>query len=200
MSEVAVFGGTFNPVHLGHTEIVNAVIETGLFDKVFIIPTNVPPHKECTSLAGNSDRLNMCRIAFKDLKNVYVSEIETNREGKSYTFDTVTMLKAQYPSDNFTIVCGGDMAVSLESWYRYPELKSLVSFLFINRSNISGSEFMYYAEKIRNDGAVIKILDAEISDISSTSVRNKIKNGESVSDLLCPAVSDYIKSRGLYKD
>ena len=102
MGIVAIFGGTFNPIHSGHREIINHLSNTPNVDKVIIIPTKIPPHKETDILADSQDRLNMCSIIASKYNNVEVSDIELLRYGKSYTIDTILTLQEEYNDQKFT--------------------------------------------------------------------------------------------------
>ena len=99
MAAIGVFGGTFNPPHLGHLRLVRRFADRLSMSKVLIIPTYMPPHKQTGELASKEDRLNMCRLMFSCDDRFKVSSIETDRGGKSYTYDTLKELKGLYPND-----------------------------------------------------------------------------------------------------
>ena len=117
---IAIYGGSFNPPHCGHVEAAYAVSERLKPDKMLIIPASIPPHKE---LAGGSpepaERLELTKLAFADIPNAEVSDIEILREGKSYSADTLEQLMQLYPGAEFTFVMGSDMLFSFEEWYRF---------------------------------------------------------------------------------
>ena len=98
--KTGVFGGTFNPVHKGHIMLAEYCMDSVRLDRIIMIPTAVPPHKISKNLASENDRLNMCELACKGKKNFSVSDIEIKRQGKSYTYETVTQLKEIYPDDH----------------------------------------------------------------------------------------------------
>ena len=122
---IAIYGGSFNPPHLGHAEAARTVYEELRPDIFFIIPDNIPPHKE---QAGNSptavQRLELCRLAFAEIPGALVSDIETSREGKSYSADTVRLLRERYPEDELLLVIGTDMLLSFQEWYQFEYLLS----------------------------------------------------------------------------
>ena len=191
MDNVAVFGGTFNPFHNGHLEIIKALISLNMFDKILVIPTNIPPHKNAPMLASGEDRLAMCFLALKDFMNVEVCDIELRRNGPSYTIDTVCELKKLYNA-NVHVVCGGDMITTLYSWKSYNELIKSAKFVAFRRVGTDNSEFDLAVDKIRLDGGFVTIIDTNITDVSSTEIRN----GDS--GKLPFAVNKYIKEKGLY--
>ena len=191
MDNVAVFGGTFNPFHNGHLEIIKTLVSLDAFDKILIIPTNIPPHKNAPMLASGEDRLAMCSLALKDFKNVEVCDVELRRNGPSYTFDTVCELKKLYNAD-IHVVCGGDMITTLYSWKNYSELIKSAKFIAFRRVGIDNSDFDMAVEKTRKDGGFVTVIDTDIVNVSSTEIRDGDSNDLPV------VVSEYIKEKGLY--
>ena len=108
---IGIYGGTFNPIHTAHVHLVREFIKRLSLDRVILIPTGTPPHKATHQLASGADRIEMCRLAAADIAEcpVTVSDIEVLRTGKSYTADTMTELKAQYPDDELFLLMGEDM-------------------------------------------------------------------------------------------
>ena len=107
--KIGIFGGTFNPVHQGHVHLAQQCVEELKLDKLLVIPTKQPPHKQVQELASGEHRAQMCRLAFAEIPQAQVSEMELHREGKSYTADTLTQLKQQFPQAQFYLIVGGDM-------------------------------------------------------------------------------------------
>lgn len=193
MSVIAVFGGTFNPFHIGHYEILKYVCELDFIDRVFLTPDKIPPHKSCDFLADDSDRIEMCRMVADEFDNCELCLIEFEREGKSYTVDTVKALNDKYPNDTFYWVIGGDMLVTLDKWYNWEELFSLVSFIVFNRADIQN--FDNHLNKMRGLGAKIHLMEQTITDISSTQLRS-----DTAKELLPPNIYNYITEKGIYND
>ncbi len=191
MDNVAVFGGTFNPFHNGHLEIIKALISLNAFDKILVIPTNIPPHKNAPMLASGEDRVAMCRLALAGYENVEVCDIELRRNGPSYTYDTVCELKKQFDAD-IHIVCGGDMITTLYSWKNYSDLLKSAKFVAFRRIGVDNSEFDSAVEKTLSDGGFVTVIDADITDVSSTEIRLGKDNN------LPDVVLQYIKEKGLY--
>lgn len=197
MGDIALFGGTFNPVHKGHTEIVSSVSELFFIEKIIIMPTFVPPHKTAHNLASEKDRLNMCRIAFDGIEKAEISDMEIKRKGKSYTILTVRELKKLYPDKKIYVVCGGDMAVSLKTWYCYDELIKTASFILLSRAGTDDVEFQNAVRSLKTDGANIYVLETEITEISSTQIRSNIKEAAQNGSIQSK-VFEYISKNNLY--
>ena len=191
MSNIAIFGGTFNPFHIGHYEMLTAVCELNFIDKVFVMPDKIPPHKEFDNVVDDIHRQNMCKLACEDFSKSQICLIEFERDGKSYTFDTVNLLKAKYVNDNFYIVIGGDMLSTLDTWYNWRELIKQVSFISFKREGLDNFKSSYL--RLKNSGADIILLEDKITDISSTKLRQKIDK-----NLLPPKVYEYITQKGIY--
>ena len=191
MDKIAVFGGTFNPFHNGHLQIIQSLIKLNAFKKIIVIPTNIPPHKTSSYLASGEDRLNMCKLALSSYTQVYISDIEILRDGPSYTYDTVCELM-KTEGDKICLVCGGDMISTLDTWYNYQELIKLVDIVAFKRIGTDDEAFYRTIDKIRLAGGVVSILEDEIIDISSTEIRdNKDFNVPDV-------VREYIVQKRLY--
>lgn len=189
--KIGIFGGTFNPVHKGHVNLAkNFRTELGL-DKLLVIPTAVPPHKEAESISSGEDRMEMCRLAFGDVAEV--SDVEIQRGGRSYTVETLTELKKIYKDDEFYFLVGSDMLLSFKRWYRWEDILSMCILCATDRD----------AEKTCLDadeelfGKII-FCDFPKTVVSSSEVREKISKGESVSELVPQEVEKYIREKGLY--
>ncbi len=199
--KIGIFGGTFNPPHLGHKKLVLDVKEAVGLDRVIIMPTFTPPHKTDKDLVSSRDRYNMCLAMFRE-DYFSVSDLEITREGKSYTYDTVCQLKEIYPDDELYLIMGSDMLLCFDRWYRYKDILSMVNLAVATREGSVKSEALsYYAENTLNlpYGKYI-LADVEPFECSSTFVRNKIINCDDVSAYLDAEVYAYIKSNELYKD
>lgn len=193
MGYTAIFGGTFNPFHNGHYEMLKALQNDSTIDEIWIMPDRIPPHKECDYLPLDSDRINMCEIMAKEFSKASVCLIEFEREGKSYSYDTVLELKGKHPEKNFVFVCGGDMFVYFPKWYRYEDLMKLLPFYVFSRVGTKAEEFDESFKQFKKMGMNIILNGSQISDISSTMFR---KSG--APSLLPKKIYDYIKERGIY--
>lgn len=198
MGKVVVFGGTFNPIHLGHIEIINKVLELGSFDKVIVMPTALPPHKISSDLACDADRFEMCKLATEGIEKVEVSDLELLRGGKSYTYDTLKHLKNTQPEIDISLVCGGDMIVTFKEWYRYEDVLKLADIIAVKRVGIDNDEFKEAVVDLINIGGVVDVLKGEICDISSTEIKKHIDNKDYLMRFLPEKVYNYIVNNNLY--
>ena len=195
MGLTAIFGGTFNPPHIGHYQMLKALDNRPEIEEIWLMPDKIPPHKVCDFLADDSDRIEMCRIIADDFKKVRLCLAEFEREGKSYTYDTVTEFRKRYPQREFTFVCGGDMLISFKEWYRYEELMKMISFTVFRRTDTDNAEFDRKAEELSEMGMKITVMSEIITSVSSTYIRN---NTEKSRELLPEKIYDYIKDGGIY--
>lgn len=186
-------------MHIGHIEIVDELLKCKMFDEIIIIPSYIPPHKECTELLNDNVRFEICKKVFADLKGVFISDIEIKRKGKSYTLDTLNELKKENPQSRFFVTVGGDMIMSLNTWYKFDELKKGCTFVAFNRAGIEARQFNKQIAFLKENGADIIVINKRISDISSTLIREKVKKGEDLSGLLPKAVIEYIDKNGYYR-
>ena len=119
---LGIFGGTFNPPHMGHIRLVTAIADKLQLDRVLIIPASVPPHKHVLNLARSRDRFEMCRLSFEGDRRFSVSDTELLRVGKSYTYDTLCEIKKKYPDAELFLIVGSDMLATFDEWYRYHDI------------------------------------------------------------------------------
>ncbi len=200
MKTLAVFGGTFNPFHIGHEQMLKAVCELDWVDKVLLIPSKIPPHKEVIFLASDEHRLNMCRLIADKYKKVTVSDIEITREGKSYTVDTLSCISEMYPKHKLALCVGGDMITSFTSWKEYKNILASSELIAFSRFGTEKDDFYNEIDSLRSEGAKIYIMDTVVEDISSTFIRNNI-NDRSVCEKYIPQkVLDYIFEKKVYND
>ena len=198
MGTIAVFGGTFNPIHLGHREIIEEILKIDEVEKVVVIPTKIPPHKTVNYMASESDRVEMCKLAIKGLSRVEISELELKREGKSYTVDTLKSISALYPDKDIAITIGADMVVTFDEWKDYKAIISSAKIITFSRV---GTDYADYADGLRflkDLGATLYTVDKKISNVSSSMVREALKSGNGVHNLLSEEVLKYIEENKLY--
>ena len=192
---ICVFGGTFNPFHIGHYEILKALQSDESVEKILLMPDRLPPHKTSEFLIDDETRIEMCRLASKDFPKCQLCLIEFEREGKSYTVDTVKLLKERYPHKDFAFAIGGDMFVSFKLWRKYEELIKMLSFFVFNRSATDLEEFHNVFEELTAEGMKIILKDEVIPAVSSTQLRRDFEKSK---DLLPEKVYYYLKDRGVY--
>ena len=181
--KTGLFGGSFDPVHLGHLAAAKRAKEALFLDRVIFIPSGQSPHK--TLSASPTDRFNMVSLATGGIPGFFVSDFETKKKTKCYSYETVAEFKRLYPSDELYFIIGDDEYSSFFSWYRPYELLSMCRFAVLTR----------HGAKIKEPFTGIKMPPVKIS---STEIREKISRGEDVSALLPDAANDYIKTHKLY--
>jgi nicotinate-nucleotide adenylyltransferase len=173
---VAIFGGSFNPPHVGHTEICRWLAGAGGFDEVWVVPCFVHPLGK--RLIPFDDRLKMCRLALAKLGlPIEILDVERELGGKSRTLRTVEELKRRHPSYRFALAVGGDIGEQEKHWHRFDRIAELVDIVRIPRGERS-----------------------HIPDMSSTELRRLIASGDRYNDMVEPEVADYIAKNNLYKD
>lgn len=193
---LAIFGGTFNPPHLGHVEAARACLRVLEPDLLLIVPDHLPPHKELPEgSAAPEQRLEMCRLAFAGLPRCEVSDLELRREGPSYTVDTLRQVQREQPRAALWLVVGTDMLMSFERWYCPGEIAAMARLAVVARSEEDRARIAAKAEDLRaRFGARIDLIDNRVVEVSSTALR-----GGGGGELLPPAVADYIRAHGLYR-
>lgn len=187
--KIGLLGGTFNPPHLGHLILAEQVGQQLGLDRVLFLPTNIPPHKEVEDLPSKEDRKNMVEKAIENNPLFGFDDVDLEREGKSYTYETMKRLYEKYPNAEFYFIIGGDMVENLPKWHKIEELRSMVQFVGVKRPG--------YA--IETNYPIIWV-DTPTTDISSTVIRKKIKEGCSVKYLVPEKTLDYIEQKRLYKN
>lgn len=185
MKKIGLFGGTFDPPHLGHMIMADEVKDALALDEIWFIPTYIPPHKNNIAISAQH-RINMLELAVDSRQGFKINPIEIERESTSYTIDTVKLLKQQYPDVQFYFIIGADMVEYLPKWHKIEELKKLITFVGISRE---GFEL--------NDDVIV--VESPKIDISSTMIREKIKHNKSFFYYVNSKVYKYIKEHQLYE-
>lgn len=204
MKRIAIFGGSFNPIHNGHLLVAQAVFESFGFDQVLLVPCQVSPFKQGQDgalLADASQRLDMLRLAVGSDSRFDICDIEAKRQGVSYTIDTVRQLMANYPDTAFSLVMGMDSLLDLYRWRQANELVSLCDIVTVQRPGcdvaLSPSDLHFpldVAEKILKN-----CMRGRLCDISSTEIRQRVAEGRSIRYLVPLAVEAYIIQNNLYR-
>ena len=204
--KIGIYGGTFNPPHLGHITAAKAVFELLKLDRLLLIPAGIPPHKampEGSASAGQ--RLEMTRLAGEQLDlggQVQVLDLELKREGRSFTVDTLETLKEQYPGDELWLLMGTDMFLTLQAWKDPEKILSLAGIAAFGRTEEDTEELFAvqreYLCKTYPQARIFTLTIPGVVEVSSTELRERLANGEG-SHLLAPAVYGYILREGLYR-
>lgn len=173
MKKLLVFGGTFDPPHIGHKNLLESVMKTG-FDSALVMPAACPPHKK----RENGDfekRFELCKKMFSDVSGVTVTDVENKREGANYTYDTLNILRQTYPDSKIYFLMGSDMLLYLEKWYRFEDILKSTPIIAAARSTDDVSKIEQYAKKLCDKyEADITVVPVDIIDISSTELRSEL--------------------------
>ena len=192
---IGVFGGSFNPVHNGHIKIAQEFIKAAKLDKLIVIPAGEPFYKFNTDMAPAKDRLNMCKIAFEGIADI--SDIEISQKGMSYTCDTLKAVKDMYPEGNIFMLCGSDVLNSINYWKNSEEIFNIAKICSFVRPGFDVNKAT--EEKIKDGIFDAVVFEADMPDISSTDVRERIKKGKYISSLVPPNIEKYIAENNIYK-
>lgn len=195
--KIGLYGGAFNPVHNGHLALAEHFKNALEFERLIFIPTHVPPHKSGDGLVSGEHRINMLSLALSGLEYCSVSDIEFRREGKSYTYDTVCELKKIYPDDEFFLIVGADQYFDFQKWYRADDILRQVTVCSAARENNQYRQMLEYKSKHDNMQNTV-VCNFDVTEISSSKIRNMISTGQSVSEFVPDSVLRYIKENNLY--
>ena len=200
MARIGIYGGTFNPPHIGHIRAAQYAIQALGLDRLLLIPDRIAPHKVIPSgTASPQQRLEMVRLAAKDIEKAQVLDLELQREGPSYTYQTILELKLQYPCDELVLLMGTDMFLSFMTW-KSPEIilthASLGVFYRGDRGETERIDAM--KAEMERDGHTVYLVDNPVVDISSTDLRRMLAL-HCAEPFLDPDVADYIRRHGLYE-
>jgi nicotinate-nucleotide adenylyltransferase len=222
---IGLFGGTFNPVHIGHLTVAKEVKDGFPLDTIIFFPSAIPPHKESESVVNADDRINMLNIAISStpdfLDSFAISDIELKRSGPSYTIDTVNEYQSKIEDDNqIYLIMGIDAFFEIDTWKSYMELFKIIPFIVLSRpengppfkgtklkplesfiqTNIS-ADYKYSSldgKYSHSENMPIYIYDVTPIHISATKIRKHVKNGMSIQSMVPQGVEEYIKVKGLY--
>lgn len=197
---IAMFGGSFNPIHNAHTTVAAAFIKKLKLDKLIFIPTAIPPHKSDAEIINAEHRFEMCRLAADTMKKADVSDIEIKRSGKSYTADTLKQLKELYPDSELYLITGADMFLTIQDWRNPEEIFSLAVICTVPRDDADYVRLRKHEIKLNTMGAKTVLYDIRRMDVSSTDIRKRIFNDEDISKFVDKKVANYIYSNYLYMD
>jgi len=190
MSKVGIFGGTFDPIHMGHLITAQSVKELRNLEKIIFIPAFISPHKSDAKTSSPSDRLNMIKLAVEGIPFFDYSDIEVKKGGVSYSIDTLRELKKQYTELEFII--GYDNIFTFHTWKEPDEILKMAKIIVLKRRSSHPPEFedKYYHQAI--------FVETRGIEISATDIRERVKNGLPINFLVPPDVMEYIYKQKLY--
>jgi nicotinate-nucleotide adenylyltransferase len=218
---LGLFGGTFDPIHVGHLRAALEVKHGFDLDQIVIIPAALPPHKKRGRVTDASDRLKMVELGVSGCSGLRVSDVELQRAGPSYSIDTINHFKASSDQDTeIFFISGLDAFLEIDTWKSYRDLLRQMAFIVIARPILDGSDISlrwkrledFIKAKISADYEFsdtpacfinantkpIYIFDVASLDISSTRIRELVKTGQPITYLVPETVENYVKNRGLY--
>jgi len=208
-----LFGGTFNPIHLGHLRGAEEIWQAFQLDEVIFVPSSIPPHKATEKVMEAKHRLEMVKLATSSNPHFSTSDLELSRPGRSFSVDTLRFFRERQ-EDAFFFILGGDAFAEIETWKDFQNLFSLCHFIVMVRpesqKNISSSpfpevlipDFRYHPEErawVHLSGHLVYFKEISFLDISSTLVRELIEKGETVRYLIPAEVVAYIQKYRLYR-
>ncbi len=197
--KIGIMGGTFNPIHFGHLLLGETAYEQFGLNEVLFMPTKNPYYKKLTNSVTEEDRVAMVRLAIKDNAHFTFSGEELDREGTTYTVETLTNLTRKNPDCAYYFIMGADSLYHIESWKDTETILRLAVILVAGRGDLSGS-LNSQIEYIENKyDACIHFLNSPSLEISSNDIRRRIREGESIRYLLPEKVAEYIYEHGLYR-
>ncbi|MEZ4891123.1 MAG: nicotinate (nicotinamide) nucleotide adenylyltransferase [Crocinitomicaceae bacterium] len=195
--KIGLYFGSFNPIHVGHLIIANHMVENTDLDQVWFVVSPHNPFKEKKSLLADHHRLALVKEAIDDNPKLRASDVEFHLEQPNYTVKTLMVLKENYPSHTFVLLMGEDNLASFHKWKNYEYI--LEHYQLFVYPRVHSEELTVAENNIATHPSVTLLKDVPIMNISSTFIRNGIKNGKDVRYLLTPPVAQYVDEMGFYK-
>ena len=207
IKRLGIFGGAFDPVHKGHTQSLKFINDLKIIDEVYVIPNFASPHDKDIRASG-SHRLKMLEMAFNEFENIKINEFELNNKKKSYSYETLNSFKQLFPDRHFSLIIGLDSLHSFTTWKNWEEILSLCSLLVLGRTlnqnkkldKALESRITLDIDDFFSEHGKIFRLGNDFINVSSSEIRKKIKNDESLEGLLDQNVQEYIQDMSLYKN
>lgn len=198
---IGILGGTFNPIHIGHLFMAeHARVEMEL-DMVLFIPTGVPYMKNSKEILPSDERMKMLELSIVSNPYFHTSDIEIKREGNTYTYETLEELHQLYPNAELFFLVGADCLFTIERWYQPQRIFDNCTLLAANRNDVPQKELSEKKQFLENRfHAKVVLLDVPQIDISSTKVRENVKQGKSIRYMVTNQVHDYILQNNYYRE
>jgi nicotinate-nucleotide adenylyltransferase len=210
---VGLFGGTFDPIHVGHVETALTARRSLGLDRVIVLPARVPPHRPLQPVASPYHRFAMAALAVNGIEGLAASDIDLRAPGPSYTADTLTRFQEQWALTRAQIffITGADAFAEIETWHRYPEVLDLANFVAVSRPGFPAEALRQRLPALapRMEAApgagtaespAIFLVNAPTPEVSSTDIRRRLRSGETLAGLVPAAVARHITQHGLYAD
>jgi len=216
--DAGLFGGTFNPLHNGHLEIIQYVKDHCGLDRIFLYPSALPPHKSSANLATARDRMRMVEDAVKDRPDIFASDVELQRQGPSFTIDTINAFKQACPDTTFHLLMGSDAFFDITTWKQNEKIFKTVPLIVMLRGERAGiAPIASYIDEQISKGYKLEVDDCFVPcfthkhlhpiricnvpriDISSTQIRTRVKLGQPLTGLVPEHVETLIRTKDLYR-
>lgn len=194
--KIAILGGTFNPIHLGHLTMAECVLNQTEMDRICFLPNGQPPHKEIDIITDKHHRLEMVKLAIAGNPSFCVSDFEILQDKNCYTIDTIKYFQS-LGNDEYHFIIGADSLFQLSTWKHADELKRICSFIVCDRSH--QGDTAAEVERLKSEGCRIRMADMPTVDIDSTAIRRRIKDGLDISCYTTKEVAKYIYDNKLYR-
>ena len=191
MAHIGIFGGSFNPIHLGHTALAEHIVNRELVDEVWLMVSPHNPLKPDHSLLDENERLTMARLSVKDISGVEACDFEFHLPRPSYTYHTLQALQKAYPQHRFSLIIGADNWDCFDRWYKHDEILHMASIIIYPRPGYSSPDVSTLPSQVQ-------FVNAPLYPISSTEIRNALQQGLPTEKMLHPEVARYIAAHTLY--
>lgn len=192
MKKVGIYSGSFNPIHHGHVMLANYLVEFSDLDELWFVVSPQNPLKEKAELLDDAKRLKMVQLAVGDDPRFHVSDIEMHLSRPSYTINTLSALSKQHPDCQFVFICGMDSLQNLNRWYQYQSILDNYELLVFPREGYDGGQLI--------DHPSVTVLKTPILEISSTFIRQCVKEGRDVRHFMPEKAFQYLQENGFYLD
>jgi len=201
VNRLGIMGGTFDPIHYGHLLAAEMARAEFKLDKVLFIPTGKPPHKNRRDISDADLRFEMVKRAIQDNPSFDISRLEIDREGQSYTVETLRVLRRMWPDHELYFITGSDALLEIFSWREAEEIFTMIEFIGAARPGFDASDFFLKVQQEHPETkGKIHYLEVPALAISSTDIRARVRRGEPIRYLLPEPVRLYLTQRGLYVD
>ena len=198
---IGIFGGSFDPVHLGHLVMAEQCREQGRLDQLWFMPASVPPHKQNRQLASFAQRVEMLTLALSGQPAFHIKELENERSGPSYTVDTLSQIRKTHPDDDIYLIIGADTLLDFPNWRQPQRIVELVALLVADRPGWDMPDVQEVRSRLSLSKGVdlrVEVIQMPLINLSSTDIRQRSHDGRSVRYLVPRAVEVYMAEKGLY--
>lgn len=198
LNAIGLLGGSFNPPHRAHIALATAAQQQLKLERVDLMPAGQPWQKYRATMVSPAHRLAMCRLAVAGTAHLAVEPCETERQGDTYTVDTLRTLQAAHPSTRYVLIVGADQALRFDTWREWPQILQLSTLAIANRAGQTAQLPETVKAFIAQHGLDVKTVQLPAIAISATDVRQRLARGESCAADVLPSVARYISKHSLY--